>query len=171
MAARTDAQTKQGGKQNDPISSPVVEDEPLINNMAALFAMMAPSRTKTNTEEEPEEDNKKLLLLFSQRSPAAGKAESKPDEMCRNPIQYPLVEIAPRDLGGKPALKDDPIFAKYFKTLKMGLPLQVVKKHALTREHFDSEIRMEIIINQLDQCHSPTAFLQKTIHVIQNTLR
>jgi len=145
MAARADAQTKQGGEQNDPISSPVVEDEPLINNVAALFAqrsaMMAPSRTKTNSEEEPEEDNKKLLLLFSQRSPAAGKAESKPDHNVPNPdpALSTKVEIAPRDFGGKPALKDDPIFAKYFKMLKMGLPLQVVK-HALTRDGFDSEI-------------------------------
>ena len=139
-AARANAQKIQGGTQNNP----GVEDEPLVNNVAGLFAQrsatMAPSRTNINAEEESEKDNGKLLLLFSQR-PSAAKVASKPDDNVQtsNPALSTKAETAPRDFGGKPALKDDPMFTKYFKMLKMGLPLQVVK-HALTRDGFDAEI-------------------------------
>ena len=40
---------------------------------------------------------------------------------------------------GEPALKDDPQFTKYFKMLKMGLPMDVVK-HALKRDGQDPSI-------------------------------
>lgn len=41
--------------------------------------------------------------------------------------------------GGGLALKDDPVYTKYFKMLKMGLPIDVVK-HAMTRDGMDGDV-------------------------------
>ena len=45
----------------------------------------------------------------------------------------------PQKSSGSPALKDDPKYEKYFKMLKMGLPLDAVK-HAMSRDGLDPSV-------------------------------
>jgi hypothetical protein len=41
--------------------------------------------------------------------------------------------------GSRPALKDDPKYARYFRMLKVGMPMDVVK-HATTRDDLDPSV-------------------------------
>jgi len=132
-----------GGKAQSPDIS-VQTDTSSMNPVAALFAQRSAMIASLPTNEEPEEDNGKLLRLFSQRSSVAENTKAKPDINFTSTSENTHTaevesESALLDFGGKPALKNDPVFEKYFKMLKMGLPLQVVK-HALTRDGFDAEI-------------------------------
>jgi hypothetical protein len=125
------------------------EDKPSINNVAALFAQRSALVTIPSTredkrvhseaqsaEEETNTDNGKLLLLFAQRSSTVTK--TSPEVEQKEIIVAAATEMH-TVLDGKPALKNDPAFAKYFKMLKMGLPLQVVK-HSMSRDGLDPDV-------------------------------
>jgi len=130
------------GAKTKPPERLVTEEKSSMNPVAALFAQRSATIAPSPSNVEPEEDSEKLLRLFSQRSSVAGKTEAKPDNDFTSTSENThatKVESATQDFGGNPALKNDPTFEKYFKMLKMGLPLQVVK-HALTRDGFDAEI-------------------------------
>ncbi|GAX26829.1 diaphanous 3 [Fistulifera solaris] len=64
-------------------------------------------------------------------SPRSAVPEEVPDEV-KNPVQPPT-------LNGLPALKDDPQYTRFFKMLKLGMPMEVVK-HAMTREGLDPSV-------------------------------
>jgi hypothetical protein len=83
------------------------------------------------------EDDAESLKKHHVRSPqSALSASSRDEEECspkpRPPPTYSASE-------GIPALKDDPKFERYFRMLKMGLPLDVAK-HAMIRDGLDPSI-------------------------------
>ncbi|KAL3810986.1 hypothetical protein ACHAXA_006538, partial [Cyclostephanos tholiformis] len=58
------------------------------------------------------------------------------------------------DNAGRPAIKNDPIYEKYFKMLKMGMPLPAVQ-HAMTRDGLDPSV--------MDGDHNMPAPLPKSL--------
>lgn len=126
--------------------TPKQEEAPL-NKVEALFAQRSAALASTPkpSNPSPEEStsnnvNGMLLQHFAKRSSLGKSQESEiPSESNMKEVLNPTSSNKTEDFGGKPALKDDPLFAKYFKMLKMGLPLEAVK-HALTRDGFDSAI-------------------------------
>jgi len=48
-------------------------------------------------------------------------------------------EVAPVSKDGRPALKDDPKYDRYFRMLKVGMPIEVVK-HAMERDGVDPSV-------------------------------
>jgi hypothetical protein len=89
-------------------------------------------------------ENANLLALFAARSSMMKDDVTKDSENAAatklkaqvKPIQE-IYTSSPSHDG--PALKDDPAYSKYFKMLKMGLPIEAVK-HAMTRDGLDPEI-------------------------------
>jgi len=102
-----DEELPQDHKEVDKINS--------TNNRSPMASILSSIKARGNKEED-DEDNDKLQTLQSkiQRSLAEG-------------IDQPL------------ALKDDPMFAKYFKMLKVGIPLPAVKQ-AMLKDELDPSI-------------------------------
>lgn len=127
------------------------EEKPSMNKVAALFARRAAESSRTSlqqkvTTENDEEvfssnDNKKLLTLFAQRSsvmnsPRHIESESKEKiDSADHSINHNEGLIA----NGAVALKNDPVYSKYFKMLKMGLPMEAVK-HSMTRDGLNPDV-------------------------------
>lgn len=127
------------------------EEKPSMNKVAALFARRAAESSQTThqqkvTTENDEEvsssnDNKKLLTLFAQRSsvintPRHTESESKQkSDSGDHSSNYNQGLIA----DGPVALKNDPLYSKYFKMLKMGLPMEAVK-HSMSRDGLNPEV-------------------------------
>jgi hypothetical protein len=57
------------------------------------------------------------------------------------PVQSPQAGPSPpvQAIGGRPVLKDDPLYTKYFKMRKVGMPMDVVK-HAMTHDGLDPSV-------------------------------
>ena len=115
--------------------SATMEPSPPANNVAALFAqrsaMMKPS---PSTPDNLGIDNEQILEAFSRRSSStSGKVEI-------SNVALPSVnDYNAKESSENVALKGDPKFAKYFKMLKMGLPMGAVK-NAMTRDGLDPDI-------------------------------
>lgn len=127
------------------------EEKPSMNKVAALFAQRAveSSRSKPQTKATVESDddlfssndNEKLLSLFVQRSSAMNNTRQTENDSRQqsdvtgdsNNLNKGLVT------DGKIALKNDPLYSKYFKMLKMGLPMEAVK-HSMTRDGLNPDI-------------------------------
>jgi len=116
-------------------------------NIASLFSqrasLMQSIKREGNVEDEDKEEeqansqedpNGKLLSLFANRS-AQMKAKSiSPNEP--TPPPPPSENNGIDTSEGANALKDDPMYTKYFKMLTIGLPMDVVK-HAMARDGLD----------------------------------
>jgi len=131
------------------------DDESLpMSKVSALFTQRSTSLPLEKKEEDPivsndreRKENGNFLALFSQRSASTKKVPIVDDdddegmeievEMVQN--NEPAEKNSPPNTGGRPALKDDPAYAKYFKMLKMGLPTEVVK-HAMARDGMDGDL-------------------------------
>ena len=119
------------------------EEEPSIKNVAELFQKRAsllsnpPHKNKGNKEESLDSsirDKSNLASMLAKRSEGLKSEQSK---------MIAVGEIETNDIEAKAdlnlALKDNPVYSKYFKMLKMGLPMEAVK-HAMTRDGLDSNI-------------------------------
>jgi hypothetical protein len=90
-----------------------------------------------------------LSGFLAKRAPSAlplpaneGEADSLKKHHSRSPSNSPSKdedEVTYSRSGGIPALKDDPKFERYFRMLKMGLPLDVAK-HAMVRDGLDPSV-------------------------------
>ncbi|KAL7564532.1 hypothetical protein ACA910_017686 [Epithemia clementina (nom. ined.)] len=61
------------------------------------------------------------------------------DSVGENGVKPPSSGSGGRNTSGRPALKDDPEYERYFKMLKLGMPMDVVK-HAMTRDDVDASV-------------------------------
>ena len=94
-------------------------------------------------------DAKSMLSGFLlKRSPSAIPLPSKENNAddvetikssSKDESNPPVSQPSFKGSGGLPALKDDPKFERYFRMLKMGLPLDVVK-HAMVRDGLDPSV-------------------------------
>jgi len=134
-------------KQDESTNTALEENEVSINNVSALFASRSAAMKKTQKVDEQSDDeldqnlatsgNSKLLALFNDQN--AGKKSSQRESPSNGDV-ITFGEVTPKNsTEANKALKDDPAFAKYFKMLKMGLPLEVVK-HAMSRDGFDPDL-------------------------------
>lgn len=134
---------------DDP--SPMISDEGK-NKLSALFAsrsalmpgMKPPSADDNGAKEVLKKTNKSksvasaasVASLIGKRAAKSMKGESGAE--ATNAGGGSSGASAP-SCDGRPALKDDPKYAKYFKMLKMGLPMPAVK-HAMTRDGLDPDV-------------------------------
>ncbi|GKY93425.1 hypothetical protein MPSEU_000310000 [Mayamaea pseudoterrestris] len=93
--------------------------------MMMLNAFLAGREAITSHETGSKTEQPTMIDVGEDDSP-----ESQARVAAGSPTQYPS------DL---PTLKDDPKYAKYFKMLSMGMPLEVVK-HAMTRDGFNPAV-------------------------------
>ena len=123
---------------------------------SALAPAPAPSNVSISKSplEEDDDDNEDLFVeetktssmnnvavLFAQRS-AMMNPSSQTEEVSKatpSATAVPEPEIKPTQMNGRVALKDDPLFTKYFKMLKMGLPMGAVQ-NAMARDGEDPAI-------------------------------
>ena len=138
----------------------VEPEEPSINNVAALFQKRAemmngsselvkkPKEKQVDDNDELNESsdslvegsNSKLLQMLANKSEATKHRAT----MSQNNEMITLGETAGKEKETSEktlnvSLKDDPAYTKYFKMLKMGLPMEVVK-HAMTRDGLDASL-------------------------------
>lgn len=110
--------------------NPEVE-EPAKDPRAAMMAML-----NKRANAEVEEPAKAVSSTIANRaSPALSSMLAK---RAPNDIQAKDERPTPVD-SGRPALKNDPKYAKYIKMLKVGMPLPVVQ-HSMTRDGLDPTI-------------------------------
>merc|ERR1711862_919557 len=77
--------------------------------------------------------------------------ENGGEEIPRQSPQKPMKVVSPRSTNDdRPALKDDPKYSRYFRMLKVGMPLDVVK-HSMKRDGLDESV--------MDGDHKKPAFL------------
>ena len=128
---------------------------PPMNSVSALFQARSEMIMKVTKVEEDDDENKftlddspdsfmsgssdsNLMAMLSKRSVGQEK-EQKSDEKA----MITVGDSGPKDANEKgtvnSALKDDPTYAKYFKMMKMGLPMGAVK-NAMTRDGLDPDI-------------------------------
>ena len=128
------------------------EPEPSINNVAALFqkrasAMKTPSSDVNDNQANDlndssdllmQNDNSKVLEMFAKRSEAI-KEIAKPQQSKMITVGENAIKDTQEKTQVNVALQDDPKYTKYFKMLKMGLPMGAVK-NALQRDGLDPNI-------------------------------
>lgn len=106
-----------------------------LDNIASLFAkkaaLLSRSSTDGSTNDCPEKSKFSLVQERKQKS------DVKSNSLERRELENK--DFSKNESSSNAALKDDPTFQKYFKMLKMGFPMEVVK-HALTRDGFDPSI-------------------------------
>lgn len=130
----------------------VVEEESIIasskstkNVLNALFAKRL-SLPPIAAPPSSQDDSSALILMKEQQD--ARKLEQitipGPVALPRRDSKAGSLPSAPS--GGRPALKDDPLYSKYFKMRKVGMPIDVVK-HAMTRDGMDPSV-MDMDPNQ-----------------------
>jgi hypothetical protein len=116
------------------------------NGVTVRPAPMRPNRVEL--DEDVDEDDAKSVLsgFFAKRSapPLPIPKNEYVDDARSDNSSSPVEETAPKAqesayTGSLPALKDDPKFERYFRMLKMGLPLDVAK-HAMVRDGLDPDI-------------------------------
>jgi hypothetical protein len=134
-----------------PTGPAAVEVESIIattkstkNALNALFAKRVPA---PRAESPVAEDDSAALILMKRQQDARKLVEftlPSPVALPRRdsvPIQSPQAGPSPpvQAIGGRPALKDDPQYTKYFKMRKVGMPMDVVK-HSMTRDGVDPSV-------------------------------
>ncbi len=130
----------------------VDQEKPSIDNISALFQQRADMMKKPTPKKkvEPSEnyhdfDETPDSMMDNNRSnlmQMLAKRFDGPDTL-DNGKMITVGDAENDDLKAKGginnSLKDDPKYAKYFKMLKMGLPMEVVK-HAMTRDGLDPSV-------------------------------
>ncbi len=92
-------------------------------------------QTRNNKAHTPKATMMMLNAFLAGKESVASPRGAVPEEVpdaAQNPLQAPT-------LNGLPALKDDPHYTRFFKMLKLGMPMEVVK-HAMTREGLDPSV-------------------------------
>ncbi|KAL7553233.1 hypothetical protein ACHAWF_017316 [Thalassiosira exigua] len=128
--------------------------------LAAMLAQRAPPRAPSRPPPPevpaaaPADPRAALMASIARRAPAAAPAAADPRAALMAGIakrgsgsggaasEEERSPAAPPSGGGgdgRPALKDDPKYAKYFKMLKVGMPLPAVQ-HAMTRDGLDPSV-------------------------------
>ena len=126
---------------------------------AALNNLLGSRLPPTPANEDSKKDAKAALnnLLGSRLPPAPAKKDSKNDAKAKlgnflGARQNPMASIpvpskpaesamapAPSATSNLPALKDDPNYERYFRMLKVGMPMEVVK-HAMEKDGKDPSV-------------------------------
>ncbi|GAX20383.1 diaphanous 3 [Fistulifera solaris] len=91
--------------------------------------------SRNNKAHTPKATMMMLNAFLAGKESVASPRGAMPEEVldeAQNPVQPPT-------LNGLPALKDDPQYTRFFKMLKLGMPMEVVK-HAMTREGLDPSV-------------------------------
>lgn len=110
------------------------DDHPSLDNVASLFAKRS-SLLSRSSADEPTSDHREKNS-FSSAQERKEKTDVK-SNVVRRDVEN--TDVPKDELCSNATLKDDPAFQKYFKMLKMGFPMEVVK-HALTRDGYDPSI-------------------------------
>jgi Predicted coiled-coil domain-containing protein (DUF2360)./Formin Homology 2 Domain. len=110
------------------------DNRPSLDNVASLFAKRSSLLSRSSADEPTSDHRDKSSISLAQERKQ--KAEVK-SYMVRRDIEN--TDVSKDESCSNTTLKDDPAFQKYFKMLKMGFPMEVVK-HALTRDGYDPSI-------------------------------
>jgi Formin Homology 2 Domain/Subunit CCDC53 of WASH complex len=97
--------------------------------LSSFLGSRAPPALPLPTKENDTEALKKHHVKSPTSTPPKQNEDSPPPPL---PPSY-------KATGSRPALKDDPKFERYFRMLKMGLPLEVAK-HAMVRDGMDPSV-------------------------------
>jgi hypothetical protein len=94
--------------------------------------------------DDKSQDPKKMLgnMLGARLGKAPAASAQDPKKMLGNMLGARRKQEGSKSggsNGGRPALKDDPKYAKFFKMLKLGMPKEQVQ-HAMTRDGLDSSL-------------------------------
>lgn len=136
---------EQRGRLSDPkeYSASAQQEESAPDPRAALMAMLN-KRANPEVEEPAKDPRAAMIAVLNKRTnpeveePATSPALSSIAKRASNDVQVKDERPIPAD-SGRPALKNDPKYAKYMKMLKVGMPFPVVQ-HAMTRDGLDPTI-------------------------------
>lgn len=129
----------------------MLEGRPQINDLEISIAHSQSSDQHGSPTRTPKATYAMLNAFLHGRETISAHdekpAESKPEEDDRDDGEsaysspkHTMASTSGADLNdGRPALKDDPAYARYFTMLKIGMPMDVVK-HAMIRDNLDPGI-------------------------------
>jgi hypothetical protein len=133
LAKRLSPAAKAGGSAGTPQLSPTSkagDNSDTPQDPKKMLGSMLAARAA------PSQDPKKMLgsMLAARGAPVGAKSDEQQDA-----APTAKKEEAAASTGGRPALKDDPKYEKYFKMMKVGMPKDVVK-HAMQRDGLDPDL-------------------------------
>eukprot|EP00804_Cyclotella_cryptica_P030487 CCRYP_008544-RD/>CCRYP_008544-RD protein AED:0.19 eAED:0.19 QI:217/0.8/0.83/1/0.8/0.83/6/602/2020 len=132
-------------KEEQPVS------DPRAALMAAISKRTSPPPVDDDSESEVMDPRANLASMLQNRVAQTSGGAGTPSKVnAKNNLSAMLAKRAPPPdvndtavdasaTNGRPALKDDPKYEKYFKMLKVGMPLPAVQ-HAMTRDGLDPSI-------------------------------
>ena len=128
-------------RKNDAVPPPVADVRPKVEipddvsqaDVKSMLSSFLGARAPPALPLPAKEDDTEALKKHHVKSPQS--TCSRDDEESPPPPPPPSYKIN----GSIPALKDDPKFERYFRMLKMGLPLEVAK-HAMVRDGLDPSV-------------------------------
>ncbi|KAG7367515.1 formin homology 2 domain containing protein [Nitzschia inconspicua] len=134
-------QTKIPDSSSPPVAVPVpdvprkvdVPDDISQADVKSMLSSFLGSRAPPALPLPSKEDDTEALKKHHVKSPTSTSPKQK--EESPPPPPPPSYNAS----GSRPALKDDPKFERYFRMLKMGLPLEVAK-HAMERDGLDPTV-------------------------------
>lgn len=154
QAENADLQAKLKALENqlaakETAPAPTVDTSSAEDHHKMLGGMLAKRLSPTAKAGGTSQDSKSMLdsMLAARGAPAGSRSDAPqdPKKMLGNMLSArgapPMAkeEVAAPSVGGRPALKDDPKYEKYFKMMKVGMPKDVVK-HAMQRDGLDPDL-------------------------------
>jgi len=115
-----------------------VEETKQLSLQQLMAQRAAPPPVPVEAPETEEKPQISLQQMMARKvASVVKKPVSKPKQL---PVKdSPSAEDSTPVAGGGVALKDDPNYSKYFRMLKVGMPMDVVK-HAMARDGIDADI-------------------------------
>ena len=140
-------QTVYSSQDKNNIKSEIKDiTRPPSNPMSSILSSIRARKGIDNKDEDSPQDHKEADKITKNRSPMASVLSSikarakKEDDTEDNDKLQTLQSNSLAEGNNQPlALKDDPMFAKYFKMLKVGIPLPAVKQ-AMLKDELDPSI-------------------------------
>ena len=149
-------------------SSPSVKKEPSVPDKKSISASSDTTKTKLDaffshrltdgpnlaslSKDEDDDNDKKndndddhFAIAKSRKNKEKSRPDPAPKPATATTAAAPSAPVQPappvdsRAFDGRPALKDDPKYDRYFRMLKVGMPMEVVK-HAMTRDGMDPSV-------------------------------
>jgi DNA-binding transcriptional MerR regulator len=116
------------------------DDEDQRADVKAMLSNFLDGKSISSSLPAPSNIDDAEALMRSRKSVEVAKRNS-PEKVFREdePAPPPRPPAASISVGGRPALKDDPKYERYFRMLKVGMPIEIIK-HAMQKDGTDPSV-------------------------------
>jgi hypothetical protein len=116
------------------------DDEDQKSDVKAMLSNFLGGKSISSSLPAPSNIDDAEALMRSRKHVEEVKRNSPEKEDCEDePAPPPPPRALSISVGGRPALKDDPKYERYFRMLKVGMPIEVVK-HAMQKDGNDPSV-------------------------------